>query len=144
MGYRLERPKMCPAEVYQLMMKCWQAVRLSAIGLGTSPFALVCHFSACNWLLQSISPWHRTLRADLPLGTCMELYARCRVTGMTTARQQSDNTHIHLFVLPLLPIPPSPLVAIWIHILAWTFVLPMYSTLRVCVSVCLIRMCHVI
>ena len=25
MGYRLERPKMCPAEVYQLMMKCWQA-----------------------------------------------------------------------------------------------------------------------
>eukprot|EP00731_Ephydatia_muelleri_P030665 Em0022g179a len=25
MGYRLERPKMCPVEVYQLMGKCWQA-----------------------------------------------------------------------------------------------------------------------
>ena len=29
MGYRLERPKMCPQEVYQLMMKCWQAVNMA-------------------------------------------------------------------------------------------------------------------
>ena len=87
MGYRLERPKLCPPEVHTLMGKCWLGVRgqLWLVYYGV----LWCSVISLS-LSPSTQPTHRMLKIDPHLLPYTQAYNKWLPETMTTVKRWID------------------------------------------------------
>ena len=93
--------------------------------------------SSCTGLSLQLISRCRTQSADLPLVSCMVPCVRCRVTGMTTAKPQSDREYIHAPFCPSSPPSPCRLLQYGFRLPPHVCALPhvQFKSLRVCVCV---------